>query len=89
MIKSYIVLGTSLVVQWPRLCTPKAGGPGSTPGQGTRSHLPQLTVGAGKLNLIFLKPHTKILNRVGLPRGVPQPLFLIFPVDMYLYYKII
>ena len=27
---------TSLVVQWLRLCTPNAGGPGSIPGQGTR-----------------------------------------------------
>ena len=30
--------GTSLVVQWLRLHTPNAGGPGSIPGQGTRSH---------------------------------------------------
>ena len=34
--------GTSLVVQWLRLHTPNAGGPGSIPGQGTRSHMPQL-----------------------------------------------
>ena len=32
-------LGTSLVVQWVRLCAPNAGGPGSIPGQGTRSHV--------------------------------------------------
>ena len=32
---------TSLVVQWPKLCAPKAGGLGSAPGQGTRSHMPQ------------------------------------------------
>ncbi|TEA24199.1 hypothetical protein DBR06_SOUSAS17310001, partial [Sousa chinensis] len=31
----------SLVVQWLRLHTPNAGGPGSIPGQGTRSHMPQ------------------------------------------------
>ena len=32
-----------MVVQWLRLHTDKAGGPGSsTPGQGTRSHTPQL-----------------------------------------------
>ena len=31
--------GTSLVVQWVRLCVPNAGGLGSTPGQGTRSHM--------------------------------------------------
>ena len=34
--------GTSLVVQWLRLYTPKAGAWGSIPGQGTRSHIPQL-----------------------------------------------
>ena len=34
--------GTSLMVQWLRLLTPNAGGPGSTPGQGTRSRMPQL-----------------------------------------------
>ena len=31
--------GTSLVAQWLRLHTPNAGGPGSIPGQGTRSHM--------------------------------------------------
>ena len=31
--------GTSLVVQWLRLHAPNAGGPGSIPGQGTRSHM--------------------------------------------------
>ena len=34
--------GTSLVFQWLPLCTPKAGVLGSTPGQGTWSHMPQL-----------------------------------------------
>ena len=34
--------GTSLVIQWLRLCTPNAGGPGSIPAQGTRSSMPQL-----------------------------------------------
>ena len=32
---------TSLVVQCLRLCVPNAGGPGSIPNQGTRSHMPQ------------------------------------------------
>ena len=36
--------GTSLEVQWLRLHTSNAGGPGSIPGQGTRSHMPQLRV---------------------------------------------
>ena len=34
--------GNSLVVQWMRLHIPSAGGPGSTPDQGNRSHLLQL-----------------------------------------------
>ena len=36
--------GTSLVVQWLRLCVPSAGNPGWMPGQGIRSHKPQLRV---------------------------------------------
>ena len=46
-IKSHVLLrlklpGTSLVVQWLRLHAPNAEGQGSIPGQGTRSHMPQL-----------------------------------------------
>ena len=37
-----IGMGTFLVVHWLRLCIPNAGSLGSTPGQGTRSHMPQL-----------------------------------------------
>ena len=40
--------GTSLVAQWLRLHAPNAGDPGSFPGQGTRSHMPQLTPSAAK-----------------------------------------
>ena len=36
--------GTSLVVQWLRLHAPNARSLGSIPGQGTRSHMPQLRV---------------------------------------------
>ena len=32
-------VGTSLVAQWIRLCAANAGGLGSIPGQGTRSHM--------------------------------------------------
>ena len=35
---------TSLVAQWLRLQAPNAGGLDSIPGQGTRSHEPQLKV---------------------------------------------
>ena len=34
--------GSSLVVQWLKLHVPNSGGPGSTPGQESRSHMPQL-----------------------------------------------
>ena len=34
--------GTSVMVQWPRLRSHNAGGLGSIPGQGTRSHMLQL-----------------------------------------------
>ena len=37
-------LGTSLEVQWLRISAPNAGDLGSIPDQGTRSHMPQLTV---------------------------------------------
>ena len=36
--------GTFLVAQWIRLCVLNAGGLGLIPGQGTRSHKPQLRV---------------------------------------------
>ena len=41
-------LGTFLLVQWRRLCAPTAGVPCSNPGQGTRSHMPQLRLGTPK-----------------------------------------
>ena len=37
--------GTSLVVQWLRLCTSNPGVPGLIPSQGTRSCMPQLRPG--------------------------------------------
>ena len=46
-------LRTSLLVQWLRLYIPNAGGQGSIPGQGTRSHISQLKV---------WKPLLKILH---------------------------
>ena len=53
--------GTSLVVQWLRLHTQHAGGPGSIPGQETRSHMLQLRVCMLQLRVLMpqLKsPHT-------------------------------
>ena len=42
---------TSLVVQWLRLHTHNAGALGSSPGQGTRSHMPQLRVHMPQLKI--------------------------------------
>ena len=39
---------TSLMVQWLRLHTPNARGPGSIPGQGTRSYMQQVRPAAVK-----------------------------------------
>ncbi|TEA36880.1 hypothetical protein DBR06_SOUSAS32310013, partial [Sousa chinensis] len=41
----------SLVVQWLRLHAPNAGGLGSIPGQGTRSHMSQLRVRMPQLKI--------------------------------------
>ena len=42
-LRPYLTLiPTSLVVQWLQLCAPNVGSPGLIPGQGTRSHRPQL-----------------------------------------------
>ena len=39
IVLKYIAIGTSLVAQWLRPHTPNAGGPGSFPAQGNRSHM--------------------------------------------------
>ena len=40
--------GTSVVVQWLRLCTANAEGLGLIPGQGARSHILRLQPGTAK-----------------------------------------
>ena len=45
-------IGTTLVVQWLRLHAPNAGGPGSIPGWGTRSRMPQLRVHMPQLKIL-------------------------------------
>ena len=61
----YTVCGTSLVVQWLRLCAPSAGTLGSIPGQGTRSHMLQLkeivhlAIRPGAAKYINIKKKTK------------------------------
>ena len=39
-----------LVVQWLSLHAPNAGGLGLSPGQGTRSHMPQLKIWCNRIN---------------------------------------
>ena len=46
-----LIQGTSLLVQWQRFHAPSAGGPGSIPGQGTRSHILQLRVRMPQLKI--------------------------------------
>ena len=62
--------GTSLVVQWLRLRAPSAGGLGSIPGRGTRSHMLQLKIlhastknGHSQINKIIKKKKKKKMHR--------------------------
>ena len=48
---------TSLGVQWLRLRTPNAGGPGLIPGHGTRFHMPQTTKDAPCCNKDLAQPN--------------------------------
>ena len=57
----------SLMVQWLRLRAPNAGGPGSTPGQGTRSHMLQLGPGAVKWRNGFFKDRPAAQGPCGVP----------------------
>ena len=52
------------MVQWLRLSTPNAGRPGSIPGQGPRSHMPQQRPGTAKINKQIKKknPHFQKTN---------------------------
>ena len=43
-IEAGLLVETSLMAQWLRLCTPNAGSPSLSPGQGTGSHMLQLTM---------------------------------------------
>ena len=54
--------GTSQVVQGLRLQAPYAGCPGLIPGQGTRSHMPQLRVCMLRLKILHASTKIKILH---------------------------
>ena len=61
-VKYLNVFKTSLVVKWLSLHAPNAGGLGSIPGQGTRTHMPQRSceqLRSGAANKYF-----KIVNKL-------------------------
>ena len=67
MVLLKITPGTSLVVQWLRLCAPSTGGPGSIPGQETRVCMPQLRPSTAKqINRYFKK---KLWDRNNIAEG--------------------
>ena len=72
--------GTSLVVQWLRLCTPNARGQGLIPGQRTRSHMPQL-----KILHVSTKTRYIQINRYSFKKILSVPylgLFLFLPTSI-------
>ena len=58
-----IKIGTSLTAQWLRLYPSKAGKLGSIPGQGARSHMPQLKDPATKIKDPGAVPKTRHCER--------------------------
>ena len=73
VLKAYRVMkmhsGASMVAQTLRRHTPNARGPGSIPGQGTRSHMPQLRLGAAKQ--ILKKKNAFNCTQMGSPFPMP------------------
>ena len=59
-VKYLNVFKTSLVVKWLSLHAPNAGGLGSIPGQGTRSHMLQLSVRMMQLDIPHAAERWKI-----------------------------
>ena len=53
-----------MVVLWLRLHSPNAGGPGSFPGQGTRSHMLQLRVCMLQLSYDPAQSNNKLKNAI-------------------------
>ena len=72
--------GTSLMVQWLRLCTPNAGGPGLILVEGTRSPMPQLKTWCSQINKDFLK---KRRRNITAPYLLLQDSVLLTPAFSY------
>ena len=62
--------GTSLVVQWLRLCTPNAGGPGSILDRGNRSHMLQLRVHMLQLKILCVATKTGAAKQVNILKWI-------------------
>ena len=54
-----VIRKPSLVVQWLGPCSLNAGGPGSIPSQGTRSHMPQRTICLLQLKIPYAATKTQ------------------------------
>ena len=68
----YMKQGTSLVIQQLRLNAPSAGGPGSIPGQGARSHMLQLKILSAATN----SQHSQIKKPKSKQNAIRDKLFL-------------
>ena len=60
------------MVQWLRLCAPKAGGLGSIPAQGTRSHMPHATKRITKIPRATTKTLHSQINKQKINIKKPQ-----------------
>ena len=72
------VHGTSLVVQWLSLLAVNAEGPGSMPGQRTRSHMLQLTIHMPQLKSPRATVKIKDLKCCNLDLVPPNKTFFFF-----------
>ena len=63
LVEKGLSTGTSLAVQWVRLHAPNAGGPGSFPGQGTRSHMLQWKIPHATTKTQHSQINKKILKK--------------------------
>ena len=59
MVQIYTIWGASLVILYIGFSTANAGGPGSIPGQGTRSHTPWLRVHVPQLKILYATTKTQ------------------------------
>ena len=63
---------TSLVIHWIRLHAPNARGLGSSPGQGTRSHMPQPRVCMSQLKILKTTTKTRC-SQINIRKKIESP----------------